>query len=241
MFRAFFQALSFLSVIRVKTGGQYNPASMIPYFAPVGLLIGLGLWGVSTLTDGFYLRPVIMLIYLVAVTGALHLDGFIDTADALFSHRSRERKLEIMKDPHAGSMGIVAVVLLLLAKWSAFSHIDNIWLIAFIPAYARFAPVIAMLTLPYVRQEGGLGKMFAEGAGKLSLVQIVPFAVVIFWLCGLEVFIVFHLVFLLTVFLTILFYRFSIGGITGDLLGAIIELTEVILFISISFYYANLN
>ncbi|QAR33457.1 adenosylcobinamide-GDP ribazoletransferase [Geovibrio thiophilus] len=230
MMKGFIQALSFLTVIRIRTGGEYRPAAMIPYFAPAGLAIGAGLWAVSHVTDGFFLRPVLMLVYLAAVTGALHLDGFIDTADALFSHRSRERKLEIMKDPHAGSMGIVAVALLLLAKWSAFSQIGGIWLIAVIPAYARFAAVIGMLALPYARKEG-LGKMFAEGAGKAALLQIIPFMIAVFWFCGLSFFLWFHFVFIICVLLVLFFYRFSLGGITGDLMGAMIEFIEAALFI----------
>lgn len=230
MMKGFIQALSFLTVIRIRTGGEYRPAAMIPHFALTGLFIGAGLWAVSHVTEGFFLRPVLMLVYLAAVTGALHLDGFIDTADALFSHRSRERKLEIMKDPHAGSMGIVAVVLLLLAKWSAFSQTGDVWLIAVIPAYARFAAVVGMLSLPYARREG-LGKMFAEGAGKAALLQIIPFMIAVFWFSGLPFFLWFHLVFALCVFSVLFFYRFSLGGITGDLMGAMIEFTEAVLFI----------
>ncbi len=233
MMKGFIQALSFLTVIRIRTGGEYRPAAMIPYFALTGLFVGGGLWAVSHISDGFFLRPVLMLIYLAAVTGALHLDGFIDTADALFSHRSRERKLEIMKDPHAGSMGIVAVVLLLLAKWSAFSQTGDVWLIAVIPAYARFAAVVGMIALPYARKEG-LGKMFADGAGKYALLQIIPFMFALFWFSGAAFFLWFHLAFMVCTASVLLFYRFSLGGITGDLMGAMIEFTETALFVFIA-------
>ncbi|HAL86711.1 MAG TPA: hypothetical protein DCM31_07530 [Deferribacteraceae bacterium] len=236
--KGFIQALSFLTVIRFRTGGEYKPAAMIPYFALTGFFIGSGLWAVSYVSDGFFLRPVLMLIYLAAVTGALHLDGFIDTADALFSHRSRERKLEIMKDPHAGSMGIVAVVILLLAKWSAFSQMSDIWLIALIPAYARFAAVIGMLALPYARKDG-LGKMFADGASKTALLQIIPFALAVLWFGGLPFFVWFHFVFILSVFAALFFYRFSLGGITGDLMGAMIEYIETVLFILTGVYFIH--
>lgn len=233
---SFIQALSFLTVIRFKTDSEYKPSDMIGYFSLTGLVIGLGLWGVSSLTEGAFIRPILMVVYLASITGALHLDGFIDTADALFSHRSRERKLEIMKDPHAGSMGIVAVVILLLMKWSAFSELtQSIWLIALVPVYARYAAVIAMYSLPYVRQNG-LGKLFAEGTGIFSLLQIIPFMVLIFLTIGIKFFVLFHIVFFISVILILLFYRFSLGGITGDLIGAMIETIEAVMFIFLASY-----
>jgi adenosylcobinamide-GDP ribazoletransferase len=230
------QAVSFLTVIKLKTAG-YSPAQAVPYFALTGFLIGLGLYGVGELSESVFIQPVLMLIYLAVITGALHLDGFIDSADALFSHRSRERKLEIMKDPHAGSMGITAVVILLIAKWSAFSAMDNVWLIVFVPAYARFAAVLCMVYLPYVR-ENGLGRMFSEGAGKGALYQIAPFALLVLIFGGLKLFLVFHAVYAATVYAVMSFYRHSLGGVTGDLMGAMIEVTEAVMFITAAFYFA---
>ncbi len=110
----------------------------------------------------------------IALTGALHLDGLMDTADGIFSHRSRERMLEIMKDSRVGAMGVIACVLLLLIKWSLLSELlgtsgerlPSSWpLVSLAPLWSRWFMVAAIVGWPYARasQSGGLGGFFSRG------------------------------------------------------------------------------
>lgn len=227
--KSLLDTFSFLTLIRFKTKGNYDPAATVKHFSTVGLALGAGLVILNSLTQDLYFRPILMLIYLTAITGALHMDGFIDTADALFSHRSRERKLEIMKDPNTGAMGVVAVILLLLTKYSAFQHIENMAPLLLVPAYSRYAITFGIYHLPYVRKEG-LGKGFFQNVSKNTFYQIIPAMLIMIILCGIKFTLIFHLVFFISVYSILKFYRFSIGGITGDLMGAMCELMEAILF-----------
>lgn len=106
----------------------------------------------------------------VALTGALHLDGLMDTADGVLSHRSRERMLEIMKDSRVGAMGVIVCVLHLLLKGALlFSLLGGqrdraLWLLPLVPLWSRWLMTVAIAGWPYARQGEGLGTFF-RGVG----------------------------------------------------------------------------
>ncbi len=227
----FLSALSFLTIIRFKQKGNYNPEKFIPYFPHIGLLIGLGLCYLSILTQNLFFSPVLLLIYLTVITGGLHLDGFIDTADALFSHRNRESKLEILKDPHVGSMGIIALILLFLLEFSALHSLKELKILLFIPVYSRYGMIFGMNFLPYLRKEG-LGKPFIQKLPLSVFMQIIPYVMLMVLLFNFKFVLWFHLIFFTGIYLIIKFYKFTLGGITGDLLGAMNEFLTVILLTS---------
>ncbi len=151
-------ALSFLTIIRFYSP-DFDAVKALGSFAYVGVLIGGVLATINILLHGNFVEPVLILICWVTLTGALHMDGLMDTADALFSHRDRERKLEIMKDSRSGAMAVVVAILFILAKYTAIKEISNPLVYIVVPAYARFGLVWSMKTMPYVRSEG-TGKMF---------------------------------------------------------------------------------
>ena len=169
---------------------------------------------------------------LVILTGAFHVDGLGDTADGLFSHRSRDRMLEIMKDSRVGVMGLVAIGTALTIKWGALAELEDhrAWLIFLIPGYARAGILFAMRRLPYGRPEGGTGKAFFEESLKLKD----------FW-CGAAIIVLSLWIgvkaFLLVagwgawVAALIWFYRRRAGCVTGDMLGAMVESSEAVLFL----------
>ncbi|MCK7507856.1 MAG: adenosylcobinamide-GDP ribazoletransferase [Desulfobacterales bacterium] len=117
---------------------------MVPWFPAVGLLLG-ALLALFDLAAARLLEPVtaaavLDVVLLAVLTGAFHLDGLGDTADGLFSHRPRERMLEIMKDSRIGAMGVVAVVPVLAVKWAGISGLSATprrLLLILVPAYAR--------------------------------------------------------------------------------------------------------
>ena len=231
----FLSALSFLTIIKIKTDKNYTPENFIPYFAIIGFIIGTGLCYLAILTRNLFFSPALLLIYLTVITGGLHLDGFIDTADAIFSHRSREKKLEILKDPNVGSMGIISLVLLFLLEFSAFIALNELKVLLFIPVYSRFSMIFGMHFLPYLR-ENGLGKPFVKRMNLSVFMQIIPFLFLMILMFDFKFVLYFNLVFFVFVFLIVRFYKFMLGGITGDLLGAMNEVMTAVLLIFSAWY-----
>jgi len=145
-------------------------ARCMAFFPVVGLLTGTFLagafWLVRPVLIPASIAAVIILVE-VAVTGALHLDGFMDTMDGLFCGRTRERRLEILRDSRVGAHSVVSVVVLLLLKWSLLLQLQQqpaklvMAALLVMPAAGRLNIVLATYFFPYVRREG-LGKAFAD-------------------------------------------------------------------------------
>ncbi|MFJ4343748.1 adenosylcobinamide-GDP ribazoletransferase [Pseudomonas sp. NPDC089401] len=228
-------ALQFLSSLPVSLPGMPEPRDLgrsLLCYPLVGLLFGLLLWLASQLLQGTPapLHAALLLALWVMLSGALHLDGLADSADAwLGGFGDRERTLQIMKDPRSGPIAVVTLVLVLLLKFCA------LWVLVERGAGAELmlAPVVgrvAMLGLflgtPYVRK-GGLGQALAEhlprrAAGWVLLVSVV--------LClalagghGLWP--------LVVAFAVFCWLRRKmcqrLGGTTGDTAGALLELLEL--------------
>ncbi|UHA76104.1 adenosylcobinamide-GDP ribazoletransferase [Paenibacillus sp. 481] len=147
------------------------------FFPWAGLLIGFLVWGTGwglALVLPAWPAAALTLFVAIALTGGLHLDGLMDTADGIFSHRSRERMLEIMKDSRVGAMGVIACVAVLILKWSLVATMMEAgqwqWgLAAVLPfIWSRYAMVWAMAREPYARPNEGLGGYF-KGLGTVHL------------------------------------------------------------------------
>lgn len=168
----------------------------------------------------------------VLFTGALHLDGFVDCCDALPVARAPEERLDILRDVHAGTFGIVGVVLLLLLKYAGVSAGHSygglLGVALFIaPVLSRWAMVYATVVYPYGRPGGTLGGMFALQVKRRSLVlsSVTAVAVAVlfggwFGLAALA------LVWGMTVVVA-LWTLTRIPGLTGDVYGAVNELSEL--------------
>jgi adenosylcobinamide-GDP ribazoletransferase len=224
--RALRDAMSFLTVIRFQSD-DFDAVRAMNAFAYVGFILGGVFVTVHVLLGDSFLTPLLILALWVALTGALHMDGLMDTADALFSHRDRERKLEIMKDSRSGAMAVVTAILLLLIKYESIKNLDSLIVLMAVPAMARIGMVWSMKTMPYVRSEG-TGKMFFGEGSEGWKYQIVPVAVVALVL-GFKPAMMLTVVFVLSVLLLQWWYKKQIGGVTGDLLGAQCELTETVM------------
>jgi len=239
--QAFLGALQFLTRLRlscrVDTTGIF-PQS-IPYFPLVGLLLGLilaGAWQVLSFLFPAPARAALLLALAVYLSGGLHLDGFIDSIDGLFSGRERERMLAIMKDSHVGAHGVTATVILLLLKYSLLLSLpaSNLWLlklplspiVLLMPVLSRWAMVAALTCYPYARKEG-LATLFGAGQGRRALIAATMITGLLSWLAM-------GAVGLLLLFLTGLvaigwsnWVNRLLGGLTGDTYGALAEITEV--------------
>ncbi len=224
----FINALSFLTIVRPGDGGRFDPGAALYWFAPVGLLIGLGLVLVHAVFG--VISPVLMVIYLAVITGFLHLDGLADTFDGLFSRKSPAEMLRIMRDSRIGAMGAAALILCLLGKYHAFAGPDNSWLLVAVPSLSRFSMVLLLTALPYVRKKG-LGKGFSEEHGRSLYIQAIPAEVIIFFALGPWGWLLVNGTFTAILLGLSAWYKNTIGGITGDTLGAACEIIETALFL----------
>lgn len=235
---AFKAAVQFLTVVPVWGEVRFDPRAMSAHFPLVGLLLGLLVAGFDALGHQVWSLGVVSgldMIALLVLTGALHVDGLGDSADGLFSHRSRERALEIMKDSRIGVMGLVTILAVLGMKWAGLSELHSQrWLmICLVPAYSRAGMLVAMRILPYGRPEGGTGRDFCDRHASLRTYWMLPVLVVLSLFLGWRALVINGL-FVLTTAALLLFYARKIGCITGDTLGALNEVLEAVLFLGVS-------
>ena len=230
--QSFLNALSFLTIIKVPNRLLNGDFSKSAYsFAFVGLFIGCGLAMVHVIVEP--VAPFFMLLYLGIITGFLHIDGLADTFDALFSSRTKEKMLEIMKDSRIGSMGAAGIILCFAGKFYAFTMIEALIFMVLIPAFSRFAMIILLNRMPNAR-EGGMGSTFNVKYRVTVYLQIVPVLLLAVLFCGLLKTGMLLAAFLLIYTLVEIWYKRKIGGITGDMCGALCEIMETGLFLTVA-------
>ena len=158
--RGFFSALAFLTSIPIPEALKSRRENgMLPWFPAAGLLIG-GLLSLLWWAASFVLPAAAAAVLLIAawflLTGAIHLDGLADCADAFYGRRDREKVHAILKDPRIGTMGGLAIGVDLLARFASLTSAPWAALLAGIPAAAvlsRAACLLAMRVLPYASGE----------------------------------------------------------------------------------------
>lgn len=199
------------------------------FFPLVGAAIGAVLFGVNYLTAYTKINPALTILFAwIIITGGLHLDGVSDTVDGLSARADRERTLKIMDDSHIGAFGVIAIVMLILFKYDAISKL------VYKNPYAIFAsPVIArciagfFLTFFKTAKTIGLASYFHQSSSKVitTISVLITIAIIFYfnqwWLMR------FLYTFLAITILTIPVYR-KLNGLTGDVYGSIVELSEII-------------
>ena len=238
----FWIALQFLSSLPVRLPGMPAPQELgrsLLFYPLVGLLFGGILWGLNWLMLGapLLLHAALLLTVWVLLSGALHLDGLADSADAwLGGFGDRERTLTIMKDPRSGPMAVVTLVLVLLLKFAALLALieqQHALALIIVPLLGRSALLGLFLTTPYVRA-GGLGQALADhlprSAGKRVL-AVSGLACVL--IAGLSGFFALVLAVVLFAWLRRVMLR-RLGGTTGDTAGALLELLEVAMLVGLA-------
>ena len=234
--KRFFAALQFLTVFplpRRLTPDEQALERAVPLFPVVGLAIGIGIALIDRGLGRLFpagVTSVLVVILLIAASGALHLDGLADTADGFFSSRPRERILEIMRDSRTGPMGVAAIVcaiLLKIALVASLSGPSRRWALLLMPVAGRSALVAQMALLPYARPEG-LAALFRERVSRGHAFWALAILLVAGgWAGGFHGFVAGAVSFLFVLLLNG-FVRRRIGGFTGDTLGASCELTELL-------------
>lgn len=248
-------AIRFLTIIPLPQRREDTPDDMalaVYWFPCVGFGIGAAALGCcKALPAGVdpMILSAVAVAFLAIVTGAIHLDGLSDTCDGVFGGSDPESRLRIMKDKATGSFGTVAVVIALLLKFACLASLIGSGAALFVlplgVAAARWSQVIGAGVSSYARSEGGTGRSFVDGVGLRHVVlSLVPLAAL--WYCAYMAlmpssagsaavnpfcYFAFVLVGVLVISLCLAaFFRAKIGGVTGDALGAMAEVAEVVVF-----------
>lgn len=234
--RDFFTCLEFLTRIRMTKRDLWFPddfARSVPYFPLVGGIMGLLMWGaakggIMLGLSGNLLGVFLVLAELIFI-GTLMYDGFMDTADGVFSGRTRKRKLEIMQDSHVGANAVIGAVILILAKVTLLGTMSPAMLgplLVTMYVATRTMMVIYILKFPNARP-GGLGEMFKTGGKPVYLLLAVAFCALLLFALGPA----FYKLAILSVIpcIAIAFWlKWGLGGLTGDTFGFLTECGNVI-------------
>ncbi len=242
---AFFIAVQFLTRIPVPQMQQVsdkNVGRSMLYYPLVGLIIGVFLFSVAWLstTSSTFLSAALVLGTWVLITGALHLDGLADSADAwIGGNGDVERSLEIMKDPYSGPVAVVVLLLVLLLKLTAIESIissGDLLLLLIAPVIARALMPLLLLTTPYVRNIG-LGTAMVENLPPKKAVYTLLLLCALFSLYFVSITVVIAAAICFFLIRKIMMNR--LGGTTGDTAGALLEISETVMLVAIVFQKNN--
>jgi adenosylcobinamide-GDP ribazoletransferase len=229
-------AFRFLTIFPMPGGRGRTEADLagsVLYFPLVGLVLG-GLLAVLAFSLTYAVPPLLtsalLVVAFLAPSGGLHMDGLADTADGFLGSRVRERTLEIMRDSHVGAMGALGIACVLLVKWAALASVAerDLWRVALLtPVAGRAVMVLHLAALPYARPDG-LGAVFygrrhrADAAW--AVLALFLTGGLVLGVRGVAVGIASAVV---ALGMAVVFTR-RIGGVTGDTLGALCEITEMV-------------
>jgi adenosylcobinamide-GDP ribazoletransferase len=224
------QFLTRLPGVRIAAFDPEDLSRSAMWFPVVGLIIGLALvlavWAGAHVS--VWVAALLGLVTWVWITGGLHIDGLSDVADALgAAHRSPERLLEVMRDPHVGAFGVMAIGVQLIAKLvlvAEIAHSGALGSLLLIPAWARLGPLVWSLMVPPLAS--GSGERFAWRIDpSMTVIEAAALGLLSLWLQPVL------LAALAIIPAIALYWRYRLGGITGDCLGASVEVTETLLLL----------
>ncbi len=229
-------ALGFLTILPVDRSLEVTPERLgrsMALYPAVGLVLGLGLVMLDSLLGALVPRAVLdclLLLILIVVTGALHLDGIAALFDGLARGKNSAGIVRTLQDRQGGAMGVVGLVMLLLLKYLCLFNlpmsIKSAGLI-FMPAVGRWVQVVLAVSCRHPRGRGSSDAVYLEHSGERELLiacgSLIAVALVLFGMEGI------FLIFLLGIatILLIKYFEIRLGGVNGDVLGASSELMEV--------------
>lgn len=238
----FITGLQFLTRIRLYKQTSWSSESFgrsVKFFPLIGGIIGIIMAAFVYICENFipgiagylpaHLFAALLLAIPILLAGGLLCDGFMDTFDGLLSGKPRADMLKIMKDSRVGAHGVTSFILLILLKWAVLLDMPSTVLLTAVlvaPIIGRFAMVIGIKAYPYARPEG-IGKAFAHYSGRYTI----HFAA----LCTLLIIIPLGAkaitALMVSIVFTMLFCGYVtkvLGGLTGDVYGALNELIELL-------------
>lgn len=246
-------AIQFFTAIPVRKQFDMNARSvtwMYGWLPVLGLLMGSILAGIVHIgTTSLQLTPlfiaILLVIGMVMLTGGLHLDGWVDMSDAYFSYGEKEKRLEILDDPRTGAFGAISLVCLLLLKvgvlYEALQHGSSALIpyLICIPMLGRIAIQLYFLTMN-TSKEKGIAAYFKKTVQAPLLRVFLACYVIGLLVTALYLQLVGLAVLLVVLIVIVVIYRHwtykNFGGMSGDLLGALCEGTELALWMTVLFF-----
>jgi adenosylcobinamide-GDP ribazoletransferase len=239
---SFLAAFQFLTSLPLPWRREASPEELgraTTYFPVVGLIIGIIMavlnWLLSLILPSAVVSA-LLIVALVIITGALHLDGFVDTCDGIAGHKSVEDRWRVMRDSRAGAFGIIGVALLLLVKYASLNSLPEPLAMAtllFMPVVSRWAMVYAIFAYPYARPSG-LGTVFKQATRwyrfTAATIITIAIALALFPLFSLGGLLFMFGVWVVTVIFSV-YLKHKFAGLTGDTYGAINEVAEVMVLV----------
>lgn len=239
LINGFIMALSMFTILPVPYKAWKDDAvrHMMKLYPLVGMVVGLINYIVFRLTEYFNLSIILIsaitMVIPFVITGMLHLDGFMDVSDALLSRRDKQEKVRILKDPNTGAFSVISLGILFIidfaATYTLVENKSNIIGIIIIPIISRSLMGL-MLLKKEAMKESSLGSYFKKGTGKVDILILYIFLIIsscLFMLLGIK----FILVPLAMIIIAILSVKKSIrelGGMSGDIAGYGLVLSEVL-------------
>lgn len=231
MIKGLIVALQFLTRLPVNIAVDFNSENIRRstfYFPFVGLLLGfIGVIPYIFLSSlNINIGSFITVLMIIILTGGLHLDGLSDSADGFFSNRDKERTLEIMKDSRIGAFGVLSLILIIFFKYILISNIEfNLPLALVLSMGNSRLVVLLQIAFKKVARPGGLGDMVSKSEPKTFVISSVILYLLLISFIDIIYIIPLGISFLVGEIISIYTYK-RIGGFTGDVYGATIELTE---------------
>ncbi len=251
---SFWAALQFLTRLPMPFSVAYNERIIrrsVVFFPVIGMIIGwiIAWFGYgSQLLFSNFVSAVLLLSIWIGLTGGLHLDGLLDSADGLLSHRKRDAMLDIMKDSRVGAMAVIVCFLYLVLKLSllvSFFEIDGpianyVWL-ALVPLISRWGMTLVIVFNPYARQEG-FGVLYARANRRHAIgsscalffginCTLFLFGATSWPWENYAILLTLIVITLLFVMVFSIYCRRKLGGMTGDTYGATNEGLELLLLL----------
>lgn len=240
------QFLTRIFVVKQSVWTEQSFGESVKFFPAVGAVLGIcyaAIVGAMSFLNLPLFAGAVGFAAMIILTGGIHCDGLMDSADGLFSGRERDKILEIMKDSRAGAFGVVSMILIAaleIATLAELARLSAWWLCAAIysaPIIGRLMMVVTIGAFPYARQSG-MGKAFAQFTTRRTIIFAAVEAILlllplmfiseIFLICAAAASFV-------ALIVAWKFARFStekIGGVTGDIYGAITTLAEMFALIT---------
>ena len=229
-------AFGFLTILPVPQV-DYQPGALGRagrWFPLVGLVIGILLsiahWGLSHLFPPLLVASLTVTLW-AALTGGLHLDGLADCCDGLLAATSRERRLEIMRDPRTGAFAVIGSVLFLGLKVAALASVPAaLPVLLLAPTWARY--LLLWVARQPLARPNGLGADFAAGLTRQTLqwALLLPLLLLALFpsLYSLTAFVLSAS----SAFFLIRIIHTRLGGMTGDVYGLLVEMSELIVLLT---------
>ena len=214
------------------------------FFPVVGIaiLILTILWNYISvnLQMGDIMHTAILVVIPILVTGGIHLDGFLDTMDALSSYQPIEKKLEILKDPHTGAFAIISAVTYFILYFGVWSEVQGKALIILSIGFilSRALSGLSIVIFPCAKNSG-LAAAFSEAAEKNKVKYTMIGYIFICTHIMLFINILLGGICVITAFIVFIYYKVmskkNFGGITGDLAGYFLQMCELLMALSVVF------